>query len=236
MSFVLIAHRSGPGVYPEQTIVSARYSLSLGADMAEMDVQYTRDGIPVICHDPNTLRMFGVDCMVRDMLYSEFMTLRHASDPAYPSHSLDDIIRSGVSPVLFHCKFTGEQLKDLASRLDAAKAGRWVIGVQRPEDVDSVKENSSGIDVLSFMESESLLQQFLEGDADYIRLWEEWVTQAKIDDIHSHGKKVWIMAGSRTPEGVGYTSAENLLMWRRMGADGVLVNDVAWAEKVLEEA
>ena len=131
MSFIFIAHRSGPGIYPEQTIVSARHSLSIGADMVEMDVQYTKDGIPVICHDPNTLRMFGIDSLVRDMMYSEFMMLRHASDPAYPSHSLDDVIRSGVSPVLFHCKFTGELLKDLAKRLDSARNGHWVIGVQR---------------------------------------------------------------------------------------------------------
>ena len=236
MSFIFIAHRSGPGIYPEQTIVSARHSLSIGADMVEMDVQYTKDGIPVICHDPNTLRMFGVDSLVRDMMYSEFMMLRHASDPAYPSHSLDDVIRSGVSPVLFHCKFTGELLKDLAKRLDSARNGHWVIGVQRPEDVDFVKDNSSGIKVLSFMESESLLPHFLEGKADYIRLWEEWVTQEKIDAVHNHGKKVWIMAGSRTPEGVGYTKAENLIKWKKMGVYGVLVNDIAWAKNVMAEA
>ena len=67
--------------------------------------------------------------------------------------------------------------------------------------------------------------------ADFIRLWEGWVTEEKIKKVHDAGKKVWIMAGP--PENVGYTSAENLLSWRKMGADGVLVNDIPWARKVL---
>ena len=231
MSFTLIAHRSGPGVYPEQTIASARRAMEDGADLVEMDIQYTRDGIPVICHDPNTLRMFGADRLVRDMDYRDFMALRHASDPAYSSHSLDDILSSGLSAVLFHCKFTGALLEDLAKRLAAAKGGRWIAGVQRPEDAVCVKKNAPGLEVLSFMESESLLDQFLDGPADFIRLWEGWVTEEKIKKVHDAGKKVWIMAGP--PENVGYTSAENLLSWRKMGADGVLVNDIPWARKVL---
>ena len=35
----LIAHRSGPVDYPEQTILSARQALELGADMVEIDVR-----------------------------------------------------------------------------------------------------------------------------------------------------------------------------------------------------
>ena len=67
MQPILIAHRCGPDVYPEQSIASARHALSLGADFVEMDIQYTCDGIPVICHDPNVERIFGMDKLCSDM-------------------------------------------------------------------------------------------------------------------------------------------------------------------------
>ena len=39
---ILIAHRGGPEVYPEQTVQSCRDALSAGADMAEMDIRSSR--------------------------------------------------------------------------------------------------------------------------------------------------------------------------------------------------
>ncbi len=233
MPVLLIAHRSGPGRYPEQSIASARHSLESGADIVEMDIQYTEDGFPVICHDPSALRMFGVDKLVREMSFQEFMGLRQVQDSSYPSHSLQDVIDSDVAPVLFHCKISGPVLADLAGRLASAGGGPWVVGVRKPEDVRIIKDSASCIRVLSFMEDEDYLGAFLSGDADYIRLWEDWVTQERIDRIHKAGKQVWIMAGKRTPSGVGYTEAGNLIAWEAMGVDGILVNDIAWAKDVL---
>ena len=77
---LLIAHRCGPSIYPEQSVASAQYALRCHADMVEMDVQFTSEGVPVICHDLNTERVFGVDCLVRDMSYETFMALRHVKD------------------------------------------------------------------------------------------------------------------------------------------------------------
>ena len=116
-NFCLIAHRCGPSKYPEQSIASARHALLVGADMVEMDIQYTSDGIPVICHDPNTKRMFGEDCLVENMDYNHFMSLRQVQDSAFPSHSLENVLESNVQPVLFHCKIYIFYLKASADNL-----------------------------------------------------------------------------------------------------------------------
>ena len=142
---------------------------------------------------------------------------------------------SGVEPILFHCKISGDQLKDLATRI--VKEGfeeKCVIGVLLPEDVEIIKGVSEKIKILSFMTSITLLDIFLETKAEYIRLWEPWENQDLIDKIHSKGKKVWIMAGNPRPDSVGYTTEENLLSWKRKGCDGVLVNDINWAKKTLQ--
>lgn len=48
---LLIGHRGAAGVAPENTIVSFRRAVAMGADAVELDVQRTRDGHLVVMHD-----------------------------------------------------------------------------------------------------------------------------------------------------------------------------------------
>ena len=174
------------------------------------------------------------DGLLRCMTFCEFMTLRQVQDKSYPSHSLQDVLTSGIAPILLHCKITGGQLKDLALRIKAAEfENKTVIGVQEAEDVETIKSIAPHVRVLSFMPRFEQFDSFLESRADYIRLWEDFVNQSRIDRIHSSGKQAWIMAGQPTPESVGYTTPDKLLSWANMQVDGVLVNDIGWAKSIL---
>jgi glycerophosphoryl diester phosphodiesterase len=54
---LLIAHRGGSGLAPENTLVAFRQALEWWrADVLEIDVQPTRDGDAVVIHDPNVDR------------------------------------------------------------------------------------------------------------------------------------------------------------------------------------
>jgi len=229
----LIAHRSGPDLYPEQTITSARRALENGADIVEMDIQYTRDGVPVICHDPSCLRMFGVDRPVTEMTEAEFLALRHASDRAYASHSLADVLDCGVFPLLLHCKLTGDKISHLAQFIaERGCAEKCVIGVQNADDVVRVKNASKDIRVLSFMPKLEQLDSFLESDAEYIRIWEQWEPQKHVERIHAAGKQMWIMSNEGNK--VGIATVENMHFWRDIGSDAILINDVPWAINALK--
>ena len=236
MKPLIIAHRCGPGRFPEQSIAAARHALAQGADMVEMDVQYTSDGAPVICHDMNALRMFGVERLCRDMTLSEFQALRHAADPSYASHTLAEVLETSIRPLLLHCKFTGTQLTKLAGFIrDRGAATECVLGVPNAADVGIVHSVSPEIRVLAFMPRLDQLDSFLQSGAAYIRLWEDWVTHEHIDAIHAAGKAIWVMAGQCEEGRVGITTKRALRQWRDMGADGILVNDVAWAIAALEK-
>ena len=236
MSTTLIAHRCGPDIYPEQSIASARHALALGADYVEMDIQYTCDGCPVICHDPNTLRIFGVDKLCRDMTLDEFMSLRHVKDRSYPSHSLRDVLGTEVRPLLLHCKISGEPLKDLVRCiLDHNAQHECVIGVLYAEDVELIKSICGDIRTLAFMPKLEQLQGFLQSKVDIIRLWEDWVNEERVQMVRKAGKQLWIMAGKATAAGVGYTTEEKMHYWMRLGVDGILVNDVRWARKIIDD-
>jgi glycerophosphoryl diester phosphodiesterase len=53
---LIIAHRTLPGDAPENSLAGIRLSAERGADHVEVDVRLTRDGVPVLLHDPLLLR------------------------------------------------------------------------------------------------------------------------------------------------------------------------------------
>lgn len=52
----IIAHRTCPLDAPENSIEGIRRAAELGADYVEVDVRRTRDGVPVLMHDPLLMR------------------------------------------------------------------------------------------------------------------------------------------------------------------------------------
>lgn len=51
-----LAHRGYPLKYPENTMLGFRKALELGFSHLELDVQLTKDGVPVVIHDPTVNR------------------------------------------------------------------------------------------------------------------------------------------------------------------------------------
>jgi glycerophosphoryl diester phosphodiesterase len=47
------AHRGNSGEFPDNSIAAFRSAIEVGADMIELDVQYTKDGKIVVSHDNN---------------------------------------------------------------------------------------------------------------------------------------------------------------------------------------
>lgn len=57
---LIIAHRGDSSHAPENTLEAARSGRDAGADAWELDVQLTRDGVPVVIHDESLLRTTDV--------------------------------------------------------------------------------------------------------------------------------------------------------------------------------
>ena len=49
---IVIGHRGGAGLAPENTLLAFERGLAAGAAIIESDVHLTRDGVPVLLHDP----------------------------------------------------------------------------------------------------------------------------------------------------------------------------------------
>lgn len=55
-----VAHRGASAHAPENTLAAFRKAAELGADMVEMDVHLSADGVPVVIHDADLGRAAGV--------------------------------------------------------------------------------------------------------------------------------------------------------------------------------
>ncbi|GAA2795410.1 glycerophosphodiester phosphodiesterase [Kitasatospora paracochleata] len=53
-----VAHRGDPYRHRENTLPSIAAALAAGADAVEVDVRLTRDGVPVLLHDPTLKRLW----------------------------------------------------------------------------------------------------------------------------------------------------------------------------------
>jgi glycerophosphoryl diester phosphodiesterase len=234
LSTLLIAHRGGTDRYPELTLDAARYSWQAGADYCEFDVRFIKDEIPVLCHDSDGQRLFGISAKISDLSLTEFTALRYAADHRYAPHTLDDLLRSEPAALLFHVKDGGDRLSIILETIRKyGHEAKSVLGVTTVQDVQRVKSFNPQMKVLAFMPDPSQTQAFIRAGADIIRYWEEWVQEAAVHQIHMAGKQIWVMAGLRTEEAVGYTDPANILTWKQMGVDGILVNEVVKTSALL---
>lgn len=71
---IIIGHRGGGAPAPENTLKSIRQGMEC-ADFVEVDVRCTRDGVPVIIHDPTLERTTNGRGYIRDCTLEELKRL-----------------------------------------------------------------------------------------------------------------------------------------------------------------
>jgi glycerophosphoryl diester phosphodiesterase len=71
----LIAHRGYSECYPENTLAGLEAALSAGADCIEFDVQFSKDGVPVVIHDNELRRTTGMDGFVNQTTAAQLASI-----------------------------------------------------------------------------------------------------------------------------------------------------------------
>jgi glycerophosphoryl diester phosphodiesterase len=72
----VVAHRGASSTRPENTLPSFEEALRLGAHIVEFDVRLTRDGVPVVIHDPAVDRTTDGSGLVHELTAAEIASLR----------------------------------------------------------------------------------------------------------------------------------------------------------------
>ena len=84
----LYGHRGAAGLAPENTLPSFQRAIADGAELLELDVHATRDGVVVVIHDPTLERTTDGSGSVRDLSFAELSRydagFRFGSEGNYP--------------------------------------------------------------------------------------------------------------------------------------------------------
>jgi glycerophosphoryl diester phosphodiesterase len=67
----ITGHRGTKVRAPENTLSAVRHAIAEGADFAEIDVQTTADGVVVLLHDDDLMRVASIRRRLRDIPYAE---------------------------------------------------------------------------------------------------------------------------------------------------------------------
>ena len=73
---VVIAHRSDWRHYPENSLAAMEGAIAMGVDMVEIDVQRTKDGVLVCCHDNSVDRTTTGSGKVNELTSDYIATLK----------------------------------------------------------------------------------------------------------------------------------------------------------------
>jgi len=76
MKINALAHRGHPRKYPENTITAYQAAYDLGFTYIELDVQLSKDGVPIIMHDITVDRTTNGSGFVKDFTYDELRKLK----------------------------------------------------------------------------------------------------------------------------------------------------------------
>ncbi len=74
-NFVVIAHRGASSYAPENTHSAFKLAIELNAEMIELDVSLSKDGIPVVVHDETVDRTTDAAGLVSSFTLSELKKL-----------------------------------------------------------------------------------------------------------------------------------------------------------------
>ncbi len=72
---VVMAHRGGSGLWPENTMLAFRKAVALGVDALEIDIHSTADGVLVVSHDPDVDRVTNGKGRINDMTFAALQEL-----------------------------------------------------------------------------------------------------------------------------------------------------------------
>lgn len=103
------AHRAGAAAAPENTLAALRQAVADGAECAEIDVQESADGVVILLHDRDLLRVAGVACRPGELAWEELRRLDAGS--------------------WFSSRFAGEPVPSLAEVLRLAR-GRIRLNIE----------------------------------------------------------------------------------------------------------
>ncbi len=225
---IIIGHKGASGYAPENTLLSFKRALELGAKMIELDVHETIDGELVCIHDSTVDRTTNGTGEVHTLTYKELLTLDAGEGESVPL--LADVLKfaSGRIQVNIELKVIGveQTLLDMINRLEMLQ--EVIISSFYHGTLQIIRELNNSIQtaILINTRKKDLVQYTLDYRANAINPLYELVTPELVDEAHQAILKVY-------PWTVNDTQVMRELL--AFGIDGLITDFPDKAVSILKE-
>jgi len=231
----IFAHRGAAGKAPENTLASFKQAIADKTDWIELDVQEAKDGMVVVIHDSDVMKLAGVSPKIWESTTEELKKIDIGSwfDPKFAGEKIPtfkEVLQEvkGKVKVLIELKYYGhddaleQKVVDIVEEIDMSKD--VAVMSLKPEQIKKIKairpEWKSGI-LLSKM-----VGDISKMDVDFLAVNLGMMNPSFIKKTHAVGKKLYV-----------WTADDPLTIFRMLtyGADGIITNEPEIARKVMEE-
>ncbi|NOX62779.1 MAG: hypothetical protein GXP42_12660 [Chloroflexi bacterium] len=221
--FLRIAHRGASAHAPQNTLAAFRKAAELGADMVELDVQVTADGVPVIIHDHVVDRFDGHAGAVSGFTLTQLKAIDAGQGERIPTldEAIEFCLAQGLGMYL-EVK-SGRAVQPLVERIAHYDIREWVlVGSFRPDWLAAVKWLDPNIrtSILFSAPSVNAVQLARAVDADFVHpCWEGFHPQP-----HTLLTNEWVAAVREAGLGIilwHEERPEEIAALRKMGVDGI---------------
>ncbi|MGR5062450.1 glycerophosphodiester phosphodiesterase [Photobacterium sp. DNB22_13_2] len=217
------AHRGGGFKHPENSEAGIQYSISLGIQSTEIDVQVTKDGQVVVFHDRDLGRMIGAPLVVENSNYSDIVAAyqtRNRVPPPLLTHLLDNYAQD----IEFNI-----ELKRYNRGFDLALAMAELLPNYQPAMIVSSLDAELLARVMSKMEASrpeqlryaliyaaSVGESQLERDVDMLMISDQWLNAWRIIEIQQRGQEVLVWTINNS------AAMQRLFL---LGVDGIITDE-----------
>ena len=220
----ITGHRGSKLRAPENTLSALKQAIAEGADYAEIDVQTTADGVLVLLHDADLMRVASVNRRLRDINYPELSGIDVGSwfAPEFSSERIPTLqeaidLARGRIKLNIELKFTwpdptlAEKVGDIIQR--NGFVSECVVSSLNFQALTEIKqafpELKTGFIVLQAVGNLSRMK------ADFLSISAARATSRLVRDVHRRGEKVHVWT---------VNDLNNVISMVEMGVDNIITD------------
>ncbi|WP_109699434.1 glycerophosphodiester phosphodiesterase family protein [Chitinophaga deserti] len=197
---LVAAHRAAHEHYPENSIASIREAIRLGTDIAELDVQRTKDGVFVLMHDRTITRTTGKPGSVADYTLAQLrrFPLLHNGQPTNERiPTFREALKAAKGKILVDVDFKADGVAAAKyACVEIRKSGmtKYVLFfLYDHEEAPALMAFDKDIPVMPRVRDAAATQQTLKyGKFPALHLDETFYNDRLADSVRATGARVWM--------------------------------------------
>ncbi|MDP4285963.1 MAG: glycerophosphodiester phosphodiesterase family protein [Bacteroidota bacterium] len=195
--FIVIAHRGGHLVKPENTVAAIEEAIKAGADYTEMDLRTTRDGYLVLCHNSTVDETTNGKGRVSDLTWNEIHKLDvvNKEGKQYRIPEFRDALKACKGRINIYLDFKDADVAEAYRQIKAAGMEKHVVVyLNKPEQYPAWRKIAPAMPLMTSLpesvKTEADLRAFLK--RMQIEVFDNITDSKLLAAARKNGVSVWL--------------------------------------------